>query len=181
MTLLLEIFLLRVGITHSLLLFYDVLGGVFLSKLEDAIFKLCADGIAQLGYELVEVKYEKDRDDFVLTFFIYNEQGISLNDCEKASAVVDEILEKEDPISNKYILSVSSLGLDRPIKDEGDFKRNIGKKIRIKLYTPKDGKKEYVGILSDFDADSFTIICDNKQSISFLKKEAGKIILELEF
>lgn len=174
-------FLLRVGKTHSLLLLYDILGGVFLSKLEDAVFKLCGDTVEKLGYELVEVKYAKEHEDYVLTLFIYNQQGISLEDCEKVSNAVDAILDNADPISNKYILSVSSLGLDRPIITEGDFKRNMDKKIIVKLYAPKDGKKEYNGVLSDFDADSFTIIQGNGKPITFLKKETAKIVLELEF
>jgi len=174
-------FLLRVGKTHSLLLFYDNLGGVFLSKLEDAVFELCEDTVKKLGYELVEVKYAKEQGDDVLTLFIYNEQGISLNDCEKVSVAAEKILDKTDPISNKYILSVSSLGLDRPIITDGDFKRNKGKKVIVKLYAPKNGKKEYTGILLDFDADSFNIVSNNGNTHTFLKKEAAKIVLELEF
>lgn len=174
-------FLLRVGKPHSLLLLYEILGGVFLSKLEDAVFNLCEDTVTKLGYELVEVRYAKEQEnDYVLTLFIYNEQGISLNDCEKVSSAVDEILEKADPISSKYILSVSSLGLDRPISTEGDFNRNKGKKVRVKLYAPIDGKKEHVGILSDYDDNSFTIQGD-KETHTFSKKEAAKIVLELEF
>lgn len=153
-----------------------------MSKLEDIVFNLCENTVNKLGYELVEVRYAKEQgDDYVLTLFIYNEQGISLNDCEKVSTEVEVLLDNEDPIKSKYILSVSSLGLDRPIKTEGDFKRNINKKVRIKLYTPKDGKKEYVGVLTNFDDDSFTILSENNKQHAFLMKEAAKIVLELEF
>jgi len=153
-----------------------------LSKLEDVVFSLCENTVNKLGYELVEVRYAKEQgDDYVLTLFIYNEQGISLNDCEKVSTEVEVLLDNEDPIKSKYILSVSSLGLDRPIKTDGDFNRNKNKKIRIKLYTPKDGKKEYVGVLTNFDDDSFTILSENNKQLTFLKKEAAKIVLELEF
>lgn len=153
-----------------------------MSKLEDVVFSLCENTVNKLGYELVEVRYAKEQgDDYVLTLFIYNEQGISLNDCEKVSTEVEVLLDNEDPIKSKYILSVSSLGLDRPIKTDGDFNRNKDKKIRIKLYTPKDGKKEYVGVLTNFDDDSFTILSENNKQLTFLKKEAAKIVLELEF
>lgn len=153
-----------------------------MSKLEDVVFSLCENTVNKLGYELVEVRYAKEQgDDYVLTLFIYNEQGISLNDCEKVSTEVEVLLDNEDPIKSKYILSVSSLGLDRPIKTDGDFNRNKNKKIRIKLYTPKDGKKEYVGVLTNFDDDSFTILSENNKQLTFLKKEAAKIVLELEF
>lgn len=153
-----------------------------MSKLEDVVFSLCENAVNKLGYELVEVRYAKEQgDDYVLTLFIYNEQGISLNDCEKVSTEVEVLLDNDDPIKSKYILSVSSLGLDRPIKTDGDFNRNKNKKIRIKLYTPKDGKKEYVGVLTNFDDDSFTILSENNKQLTFLKKEAAKIVLELEF
>jgi ribosome maturation factor RimP len=49
------------------------------------------------------------------------------------------------------MLSVSSLGLDRPLKKDADFARNIGKRIEIKLFAPKDGKKEFKGELTSYD------------------------------
>ena len=65
------------------------------------------------------------------------------------------------------MLSVSSLGLDRPLKKDADFARNIGKRIEIKLFAPKNGKKEFTGELVNFDENSIVV-----------KLESGELEIE---
>ena len=56
-----------------------------------------------------------------------------------------------------YILNVSSLGIDRPLKTERDFARNAGKEIEVGFYAPVDGKKRIVGVLEEYDKEGFCI------------------------
>ena len=65
------------------------------------------------------------------------------------------------------MLSVSSLGLDRPLKKDADFARNIGKRIEIKLFAPKNGKKELIGELVSFDETGIIV-----------RLEGGELALE---
>ena len=65
------------------------------------------------------------------------------------------------------MLSVSSLGLDRPLKKDADFARNIGNRIEIKLFAPKNGKKEFTGELVSFDESNIVV-----------KLESGELTLE---
>ena len=116
--------------------------------------------VKNLGYELYEVEFQKEYDNWVLTLFIDKEGGIDLDDCERVSNAVDPILDEADPIEQAYYLSVSSIGIDRPLKKDKDFQRNIGKKLDIRLYAPLDGKKEFTGELISFDAESFTVKTD---------------------
>lgn len=114
--------------------------------------------VENLGYELVEVKYAKGLSGMELTLFIYSQNGISLDDCEVVSKAVDEPLDVLNPTNDEpYSLNVSSLGLDRPIKDQNDARRNIGSKVEVKLYAPQNGKKNFEGILASFDSETFTI------------------------
>lgn len=114
--------------------------------------------VENLGYELVEVKYAKGLSGMELTLFIYSQNGISLDDCEAVSKAVDEPLDVLNPTNDEpYSLNVSSLGLDRPIKDQNDARRNIGSKVEVKLYAPQNGKKNFEGILASFDSETFTI------------------------
>ncbi len=75
-----------------------------------------------------------------------------MNDCEKVSRAVDPALDEDDPIKEAYYLSVSSIGLDRPLKKDRDFQRNLGQKVTVKLYAPLEKKKEYTGVLVAFTA-----------------------------
>lgn len=113
--------------------------------------QLLRQSVAALGYELCDVEFAKEYGDWVLTLYIDKEGGVSLDDCERVSRAVDPLLDEADPIEQAYMLSVSSLGLDRPLKKDADFARNIGKRIEIKLFAPKDGKKEFKGELTSYD------------------------------
>ena len=85
-------------------------------KLTDRIFELTESKIRELGYELYDVEYQKEYDNWVLTLYIDSKDGISLDDCEIVSNAVDPILDEADPIEQAYYLSVSSVGIDRPMK-----------------------------------------------------------------
>jgi stage IV sporulation protein A len=70
---------------------------------------------------------------------------------------LSDILDKEDYISEGYILEVSSPGLLRPLKKIRDFARNLGKDIEVKTYKAVGGEKEFVGTLASYEEGRFTI------------------------
>ncbi len=149
-------------------------------KLTDKVFEICEPTVKQLGYELYDVEFQKEYDNWVLTLFIDRPEGVSLDDCELVSNAVDPILDEADPIEQAYYLSVSSIGLDRPLKKDKDFDRNIGKKLDVRLYAPIEGKKEFVGILVSHTAESF-IIDIGKAQRELSKKACALIRPHIDF
>ena len=129
--------------------------------------QLLKQPVAELGFELCDVEFIKEYGDWVLTLYIDKEGGVNIDDCERVSRAVDPLLDEADPIEQAYMLSVSSLGLDRPLKKDADFARNIGKRIEIKLFAPKNGKKEFTGELINFDENSIVV-----------KLESGELEIE---
>ena len=114
--------------------------------------------IQELGYEVVEVEYAKKSDGMNLTFYIDCDNGIQIEDCEKVSKAIDDLLEELNPTDNEsYILNVSSPGIDRPLKTERDFIRHNGKEIEVTLFAKLNGKKKFVGILNEFDQQSISV------------------------
>lgn len=114
--------------------------------------------IEELGYEVVEVEYVKKSDGMNLTFYIDSDNGIQIEDCEKVSKEIDSLLEELNPTDDQpYILSVSSPGIDRPLKTDRDFSRNIGKEIEVTLFSKVDGKKKFVGLLVEYNEQTLTI------------------------
>lgn len=103
-----------------------------------------------LGYELVDIEYKKERDGLHVICFIYKEDGISIDDCTDFSRVLSDLLDEEDPILDGYFLEVSSPGLDRPLKNSGDYRRNLGNTVDVKLYSSLNGKKSFQGILKSY-------------------------------
>ena len=114
--------------------------------------------IEEMGYEVVEVEYAKQVDGMNLVFYIDNDNGVTIDDCEKVTRAIDPILDELNPTDDKpYILSVSSPGIDRPLKTDRDFNRNIGKEIEITLFSKLDGKKNFKGKLVSYSQEEVTI------------------------
>ena len=109
-----------------------------MSEVSLKVEKFAKPIVEELGYELVEIEYAKKNTGYNLTVFIDNKQGITLDDCEKVSRALDQILEDEDPTNGEaYIFNVSSVGLDRPLKKDRDFERNLNKEIEVKFSLSK--------------------------------------------
>lgn len=128
-----------------------------------------------LGYELVDVEYNKESGDYYLRVYIYREEGIDVDDCQTMSRLLSEKLDERDPIPGAYYLEISSPGLDRPLKTDSDLNRNLKKKIEIGLYKSLNNKKVYVGRLEDFNEDEI-IISDNEKEMTKIPRELISII-----
>ncbi len=147
----------------------------------EMVTELCEPIVSELGYELVEVKYAKGHSGMDLTLFIYSENGISLEDCEKVSKAVDMPLDELNPTNDEpYSLNVSSLGLDRPIKTAKDAKRNLGKKVEVKFYAALNGKKVLIGELKDYSEETITINVDG-EDMTFKFNEFANCTPVIEF
>lgn len=134
--------------------------------------------IENLGYEVVEVEFAKKIDGMNLTFYIDSPNGITLDDCEKVHRAIDEPLDEINPTGDvKYILNVSSCGLDRPLKTNKDFQRNLGKEVDIKLYKAINKQKEFTGKLVGFTDETITI----EGFEPFERKMVGNVVLHLDF
>ena len=72
--------------------------------------------VESMGFELCDVEFVKEYGDWVLTYYIDKEGGVTIDDCEAVSRAIEPILDENDPIEQEYTLSVSSLGIDRPLK-----------------------------------------------------------------
>lgn len=109
------------------------------------------------NYELVDVEYVKEGSSNYLRAYIDKPGGITVDDCEVVSRAFSEKLDEKDPISESYILEVSSPGLGRPFRKDKDFERHLDMEVEFKLFRPVDRKKDYVGYLKAFDKDTITI------------------------
>ena len=132
------------------------------------------------GFELYDVEYVKEGSDYYLRIFIDKEGGITINDCVDVTREMNEILDREDYIKEPFIFEVSSPGLDRPLKKDKDFDRNIGKQGELKTYKPFDKQKEFTGILKSCDENSVTITFEDGD-FTFLKKDLSLIRLAIDF
>ncbi len=146
-----------------------------MAKIEEKVENLIRKNIEELGYELYDVEYVKEAKDYFLRIYIDSKKGIDLNDCEKVSNNITELLDKEDLIPEQYFLEVSSPGIERVLKKEKHLSDNIGNEVQIKLFKPFEGQKQYKGILKGFDETKIEIVNQNEEQINIDRKDISQI------
>lgn len=138
--------------------------------------------IEKMGYDVVEVEYAKKVDGMNLTFYIDKECGITLEDCENVSNAISDLLDEINVTDDvPYLLNVSSPGLDRPIKNEKDFKRNKDKDVEIKLYAPLNGQKSFIGSLCNLTDSEYIIKTKNGEIMAFNKDKVAICLPVIKF
>ena len=133
------------------------------------------------NFELVDVEFVKEGSDWYLRVYIDKDGGITVDDCELISRAFNEILDREDYISEQYIFEVSSPGLGRPLKKEKDFIRSMGKDVDVRLYRQIDKQKEFTGALSAYDENTVTLTMGDGSQMVFEKPDIALIRLALDF
>lgn len=137
--------------------------------------------LEEKALELADLEFIKEGPNWYLRVYIDKDGGVTIEDCENVSRILEKKLDEADPIEQAYILEVSSPGIDRPLKKPEHFKKYIGEIIDIKLYKPLEGKKEYQGELKQFDDGVITIIQEDGKEMQFVQKETASVRLAVIF
>lgn len=129
------------------------------------------------GFNLfyVDTEFVRENGNSILRIYIDKKGGVNIDDCQEVSNKISDWLDETDPIKNAYFLEVSSPGLDRPIKSDADFSRSIDEELEISLYAPIKGEKTLIGVLKEFDKNTFTLESDNGE-ITLERSKAAKIV-----
>ena len=124
----------------------------------------------QMGYELVDVCMDKEPTGKYLRFYIDKEEGVSLDDCE---AFHKAVRTPADSVDFDF-MEVSSPGIDRPLKKDRDFERNLGCEIEVKLFKPIDGTKVITGVLAGLEEGS--IVIDTGEGRMLVPRKAAALV-----
>ncbi|MBQ8298728.1 MAG: ribosome maturation factor RimP [Clostridia bacterium] len=153
-----------------------------MTKQEKELEKIILPVTEKLGYELYDVEYVKEGQDWYVRLYIDSENGINLDDCEKVSDAVGEELDRVDPIATAYLLEVSSCGLERRLREKKHFETAIDKNVEIKLFKTVNKSKVITGILKEV-TDAEILVCtdeDTEERISFDNISNAKILFDWE-
>ena len=140
---------------------------LFYSMNSDKLIGILKEGIKpslkEIGADIIDFTIKRISDQTIIQLLIDKKNRINLDECASVNRVISRILEEEDLISDKYLIDVSSPGLDRPFKERADFKRVIGQEIDIWLNEKVLDKVFVSGKLKNIAEDSITIE-DNKSN-----------------
>ena len=117
-----------------------------MSTLED-IEKIILPVIEQEKYEFVDASYVKECGKMVLRVFLDKEGGVQLDDCAVMSNKIGETVEGAKLVPEAYVLEVSSPGIDRVLKKEKDFSKYLGQDVKVSVFAPIDGQRNFAGKL----------------------------------
>lgn len=146
----------------------------------EQVEELIAPIISDQALELVDIEYVKEGAQWYLRIFIDKEGGVDIDDCTNVSHAVSEVLDKQDPINQAYVLEVSSPGLERPLKKDEDYERFKGKLVRVLTKETFEGYKEFTGYLVGLIEDKIVLEYE-KDSIAIPRSIVDKANLAFEF
>jgi ribosome maturation factor RimP len=131
--------------------------------------ELVASEIKPLGLELFELKLGGSMGRPVLDVRVERVDGqkVTVDDCATASRAIEIKLDAEDFGGRRYVLEVSSPGIERPLRNAKDWKRFVGSAVVVTTNVPGDpaGRRtDEVGIAGvEGDAGQEVVIVHNER------------------
>jgi len=151
-----------------------------MAKVTDTVAELALPIVEGSGCALWDVEYVKEAGQWFLRVYIDKEGGVSIDDCEAVSRPLSDALDRADPIEGSYVFEVSSAGADRVLKKPEHFAQFMGAEVEVKLYRPREGRKDFVGLLKGW-ADGDVELEVGGVPTSFEKKEIALVRLYPRF
>ncbi|MBO5252809.1 MAG: ribosome maturation factor RimP [Clostridia bacterium] len=138
---------------------------------------------AELGLTLWDVTFTKEGAEWYLRIFIDKPEGVSIDDCVNMTHAINPVLDQEDPISQEYMLEVSSPGINRKLTRQEHFEAFLEAPVRVKLIRPlENGVRELEGILIDvMENGDFEVIIEEDTTVTFTRKECSSVTLIEEY
>ena len=150
---------------------------------EKLVYELVKPIADELGFDLWDVSFEKEGAYWYLRVFIDHENGIDMEDCERMTRPVSEMLDEKDPIPQNYILEVGSAGLERTLCQSKHFESCIGSVVQAHAIRPIDGQRDWIGTLDAFDGQQITVTDENNKTIQLMLEDLAyvKLYVEIDF
>ena len=138
---------------------------------------LLRDVVEVDGIELVHVEYQPEGSPSVLRIYIDRPGGVSLQDCERVSRHAGALLDEENFSLRRYVLEVSSPGIERPLFKEADYRRFGGKEIRLITTETIEDRRKFTGLIRTFSEGILKLECDGETyQIPFSKIRKANLV-----
>jgi len=140
--------------------------------------------VEQAGAELVDLEVAGSHGRPVVRAYVDTLGGITLDECARLSRLVEAELERSGMVPERYVLEVSSPGIDRPLTRRQHFERFVGHEIDVRLYAKRDGRKKFVGTLERVEGTErgFRIIIrDEQERWTFADDEIARTRLHVRW
>lgn len=133
------------------------------------------------GLTLVDVEIKGSRGNPLLRVFIDKPAGVSHADCQLVSEQLSAILDVEDLFPGKYLLEVSSPGLDRKLSKPSDFTHFVGRRARLVVREAVENQKVFEGRLAGFENGRVRLDLGERglQELDLTNIQKAQLVIEL--
>lgn len=132
----------------------------------------------ELGLQLWDIKFAKEGSDWYLRIFIDKDGGVSIDDCVDLTHAITKPLDEADPISQSYMLEVSSPGVERELTKDEHFEKFIGSPVMLRLIRAVDGVRDFKGVMTSYENKKITVKLIDDSEVTFDKKETTYVKLD---
>ncbi len=136
--------------------------------------------LAARRIDLVELVCRQEGGRVVVRCLVDTARGITLDELSHLNQTIGAVLDEYDVISERYLLEVSSPGLDRPLKTSSDFERVIGRRVKVSTVAPVNARREYAGELMGANEELITLRLDNGDKLQVLLSEIAHAAQEIQ-
>lgn len=146
--------------------------------LEEKIESLLKPTIETMGFDFWGCEYLPAGKHSTLRIYIdKSEVGVTVDDCGKVSRQVSAIMDVEDPISNAYMLEVSSPGMDRPLFKPAQYSAYKGEVVQVRTATSVMGRKRFKGEMTTVSENGIVVEVDGElYEISFNQIDKANVV-----
>ena len=115
----------------------------------------------------------------IVRVYIDSSSGVNVDDCANISRQISSMLDVESFLPERYVLEVSSPGLDRKLFEISQYSAYIGEKVRISLKTPFEKRRNYLGVLTKVEEYDVVIESGEEEfTFPFEVIEKGHLVYE---
>jgi ribosome maturation factor RimP len=92
-----------------------------------------------------------------LRVLVDREGGIDLDAVSKAAQLVSDALDRADPLPGRYVLEVSSPGVERPLRTPDHFRGAVGTAVAVRTNADVEGDRRIEGTLESVDDEGVVV------------------------
>jgi ribosome maturation factor RimP len=138
----------------------------------------------ELGLEVLDIEFSGAASGRLVRIYLDNpapDRAVSVADCEAVSRRMGDVLDAHETVGGRYMLEVSSPGLNRPLRKASHFEAVIGGRVRVRMHDPVDGKRSVVGLLVDVDDGQLSVKEDSGDVVRTKLDNIERANFEFEF
>lgn len=138
-------------------------------KMSEALQDIVTAELEPLGLELFELKSTGSKGRPVLDVRIERADGqpITVDDCAKASRAIEAKLDEGNVLGSKYVLEVSSPGIERPLRHAADWRRFVGHKAVVTIDTGSGSSSKEISIAGvEGEAGKEIVVVEDSKGIT---------------